>query len=210
MTDSPAYYAPLDPVEGEILDNLLNLRDELSLLKQDRSTYIRSNDVLKLYEALVQQVHRLNDVRAKASKPEEQNRVDSVLEDCFQLVSLSFMTIGRNNEAPALYAMSSTLKRLLDHLKEVGFYSAKDTVGLDKKIGSMRESLERGKETYSPHLITLLSNRLDVCETTLDELKAKIPKLCESLSPHYEKLVSILRSMAAANTRTNVKRSRDS
>ena len=68
----------------------------------------------------------------------------------------------------------------------------------------MRESLKRGKETYSPHLITLLENRLDVCQIILDELKAHIPKLCQSLSPQWEKLVSILRSMAAANTRSCV------
>ena len=85
-----------------MLENLLNIRDELSLLKQDRSTYIRSEDVVKLYEALDEQVHLLNKIRKNDGKPLEQNRVDTVLEDCFQLVSLSFMTIGRNNEAPAL------------------------------------------------------------------------------------------------------------
>ena len=28
--------------------------------------------------------------------------VDTVLDDCFQLISLFFLTIGRNNEAPAV------------------------------------------------------------------------------------------------------------
>ena len=28
--------------------------------------------------------------------------VDNVLEDCFQLISLFFLTIGRNGEAPAV------------------------------------------------------------------------------------------------------------
>ncbi len=28
--------------------------------------------------------------------------VDNVLDDCFQLISLFFLTIGRNNEAPAV------------------------------------------------------------------------------------------------------------
>lgn len=124
MTDSPAVQVPLDPQEQHVLDNLLNLRDELSLLKQDRSTYIRSSDVINFYEALIEQVHALNDIRHQDGKPQEQNRgaigttskcdlqhaeltgtkVDTVLEDCFQLISLAFMTIGRNNEAPALYA----------------------------------------------------------------------------------------------------------
>lgn len=29
--------------------------------------------------------------------------VDTVLDDCFQLVSLAYMTIGKNHEAPAVY-----------------------------------------------------------------------------------------------------------
>ena len=28
--------------------------------------------------------------------------VDNVLDDCFQLISLLFLTVGRNNEAPAV------------------------------------------------------------------------------------------------------------
>lgn len=74
MTDSPAVHLPLDPQEQDILDRLLDLRDELTLLKADRSTYIRSSDVINLYEALIEQVHTLNDVRDKHGKPTEQNR----------------------------------------------------------------------------------------------------------------------------------------
>jgi hypothetical protein len=29
--------------------------------------------------------------------------VDKILDDCFQLISLAFMAIGKNNEAPAMY-----------------------------------------------------------------------------------------------------------
>ena len=29
--------------------------------------------------------------------------VDYVLDDCFQLISLLFFTVGKNNEAPAVY-----------------------------------------------------------------------------------------------------------
>jgi hypothetical protein len=28
--------------------------------------------------------------------------VDKILDDCFQLISLAFMAIGKNNEAPAM------------------------------------------------------------------------------------------------------------
>lgn len=125
MTDSPAIQAPLDPKEQPILDRVLHLRDELSVLKQDKSTYIKSQDVIVLYDQVIEQVYSLNVIREEHGKPLEQNRgrfslsvasvcqlglpsllvifiVDNVLEDCFQLISLFFLTIGRNNEAPAV------------------------------------------------------------------------------------------------------------
>lgn len=74
MTDSPAVQAPLDPKEQPILDRLLHLRDELSLLKQDKSTYIKSHDVIAIYDQVIVQVHSLNVIREHYGKPLEQNR----------------------------------------------------------------------------------------------------------------------------------------
>jgi hypothetical protein len=204
MTDSPAIRIPLDPKEQPILDSLLFIRYKLSLLKQDRTTYIKSKDVLSLYDEVVDQVHSLNKLRAEHGKPEEQNRVDNVLEDCFQLISLFFLTIGKNNEAPVVYALTSTIKRLLDHLKEAGFFSAKDLNGIELTFARMRATLESGTDTYSPHLLTLLENRLQACYKLLQELQATVSVLSPELAPTYEKLVSILRSIAAANCRHNV------
>ena len=74
MSDSPAVQAPLDPKEQPILDCLLHVRDKLSLLKQDKSTYIKSQDVLSLYDQVIEQVHLLNVIRKEHGKPLEQNR----------------------------------------------------------------------------------------------------------------------------------------
>lgn len=74
MTDSPAVQIPIDPKEQPILDQTLNIRDKLSLLKRDKSTYIKSQDVLALYEEVTDQVHLLNIIRKEHSKPLEQNR----------------------------------------------------------------------------------------------------------------------------------------
>lgn len=38
--------------------------------------------------------------------------VDTVLDDCFQLISLFFLTIGRNQEAPAVYVMPLYMIRM--------------------------------------------------------------------------------------------------
>ena len=74
MTDSPVVRAPLDPQEAPILEGVLNIREQLSLLKQDKSTYIKSRDVLELYDQLIEQVHLLNIIREQNGKPLEQNR----------------------------------------------------------------------------------------------------------------------------------------
>ncbi|KAI9829783.1 MAG: hypothetical protein M1819_006020 [Sarea resinae] len=199
MTDSPAVQAPVDPREQPILDQTLRIRDSLYLLKQDRSTYIKSRDVISLYDQLTEQVQSLNSLRA--DKRLQQSRVDTVLDDCFQLISLFFLTIGRTHEAPALYAMTSTIRRLLDHLKEAEVYSAKDLESISRTCDHMGDTLQRSRETYSPALLTLLEARLEACQALLSELFQYLSRLPVELIPVHEKLVSILRSVSAANTR---------
>ena len=121
MADSPMYSEPVSAAEKPILEKLVLVRDKLILLKQDKSTYIKSQDILPYYEEVIELVHQLND--ARGSDHLVQNRVDHILDDCLQILSLFFMTIGRNNEAPALYSMTSNITRLCDHLKEAAFYS---------------------------------------------------------------------------------------
>jgi hypothetical protein len=72
MTDTPSIPLPLNPDEQPILQNLQLIRDELTLLKQDRTTYVKTKDVIVLYDRLVDQVQQLSDIRA--GKPEQENR----------------------------------------------------------------------------------------------------------------------------------------
>jgi hypothetical protein len=72
MTDSPVFKTPTDPREQPILDNVLGIRDKLLLLKQDKSTYIKSPDVISLYDEVLEQVSHLNIIRTE--KRLEQNR----------------------------------------------------------------------------------------------------------------------------------------
>lgn len=72
MTDSPRVRAPLDPNERPLLDKLLQIRTRLELLKSDKSCYVKSDDVLSIYQDLINQVDSLNDIRAH--KRGEQNR----------------------------------------------------------------------------------------------------------------------------------------
>jgi hypothetical protein len=130
--------------------------------------------------------------------------VDYVLDDCFQLISLLFLTVGRNNEAPAVYSLATTVKRLLDHLEEAGFYSSKDLSSITKTLTNMKETVERGRDAYSPALMTLLESRLEQCQLKLDKLRSGLEAMNPELAPTHETLVSVLRSTAAANTRSKV------
>ncbi|EHA19180.1 hypothetical protein ASPNIDRAFT_212193 [Aspergillus niger ATCC 1015] len=199
--DSPAVPAPLDPKEQPILERLLRTRDALILLKQDKSSYIKSRDVLPLYEEVVAEVEKLNAARKEQDCRRAHNRLDYVLDDCFQLISLLFLTVGRNNEAPAVYPLL-TLQRLLDHLEEAGFYSSKDLISITKTLANMNETLDRCRQAYSPALITLLESRLEKCQLLLEKLQSGLAKLGPELAATHETLVSILRSTSAVNTRS--------
>lgn len=139
-------------------------------------------------------------------RPDKKTLVDRVLEGCFQLISLFFMTIGKNNEAPAAYALTSTIRRLLDHLTEVQLYSAKDLAHVAHTIENLSEIVNNSHGKYSPKLVTLLANRLDVCRELCSNLQQKLERLDPGLTEIHEKIISILRSISAANTKAKVQR----
>ncbi|KAJ5909014.1 UPF0662 protein [Penicillium taxi] len=200
--ESPALPVPLDPQEQPIVERLLELRDALLLLKQDKSSYIKSRDVIPIYEQVVNEVEKLNAARKGQERHLIHNSLDYALDDCFQLISLLFLTVGKNNEAPAVYSLATTIQRLLDHLKEAGFYSSKDLKSITKTLESMRETLERGRNTYSPAILTLLERRLEHCQVSLAGLQEGLASVSPQLVHTHETLISILRSTSAANTRT--------
>lgn len=98
--------------------------------------------------------------------------------------------------------MLTHLQRLLDHLKEAMFYSPKDLDGLSSQMKECRLYVERGSDAYSPHLLTLLDARIKVCEETLATLRLNLTHLTPELTPKWEKLVSLLRSLAGCNARS--------
>lgn len=69
--DTPAIPAPRDARERAIMDRLVIIRDQLLLLKQDRTTYIRSQDVIPLYDQTIEQVKELTTIRAETGNKEE-------------------------------------------------------------------------------------------------------------------------------------------
>ncbi|KAJ4396437.1 hypothetical protein N0V93_000656 [Gnomoniopsis smithogilvyi] len=198
--ETPQVPHPQDTREQEILERLTAIRDQLLLLKQDRTKYIRSKDVMALYDQTIEEVRKVTEVRTVTNGHAE-NRLDKVMESCFQLLSLFFMTIGRNGEAPAAYALTSTIKRLLDHLTEASLFSEKDLESMRKTLEQLSGSISEADEAQSPYLIKLLAKRVELCQSSLANLQKKLDRLDETLVAVHEKIISIIRSMALANTK---------
>jgi hypothetical protein len=96
--------------EQPVLEKLIQLRQRLQLLNKDRTKYIKSQDVLAIYDSLIEQVQKLNSIREHPIHHGEENRLDTVLDDVFQLLSLCFMAAGRNFSSPSVYIQAATIK----------------------------------------------------------------------------------------------------
>lgn len=70
--DTPKIPAPRDEGEKQVLANLMHIRDQLQLRKLDRSTYVRTQDVMVLYDQTIEQVKQLDEIRR--GKTTEENR----------------------------------------------------------------------------------------------------------------------------------------
>ncbi|KAI1475299.1 hypothetical protein F4774DRAFT_300611 [Daldinia eschscholtzii] len=199
--ETPKIPAPKDEGEKEVLEKLIAIRDQLQLRKLDRTTYVRTQDVMILYDQTIEQVKLLNEMRR--GKSVEENRVDRVVDSCFQLLSLFFMTIGRNNEAPAAYALTSTIKRLLDHLDEANLYSARDLESMSQTLEHLSVIVHNSASSKpAPFLETLIVHRIERCRASLANLQKRIEDIAEPLRPTADRLVSIMRQMAIINTKS--------
>ncbi|KAL7622966.1 hypothetical protein AAE478_006645 [Parahypoxylon ruwenzoriense] len=199
--ETPMIPAPRDEGERRVLEKLISIRDQLQLRKQDRTTYVRTQDVMILYDQTIEQVRILTEIRR--GKSVEENQVDRVVDSCFQLLSLFFMTIGRNNEAPAAYALTSTIKRLLDHLTEADLFSAQDLESMSQTLEHLSEIVHNYSSSKpAPFLETLIAHRIERCRSSLSSLQKRLEEIAEPLRPTTDKLVSILRQMAVINTKS--------
>jgi len=73
--ETPALPMPMDEQENQILNRLTVIRDQLLLLKRDRSKYIRSQDVMVLYDQVIEQVRQLNEIRHGEHKGENRCKI---------------------------------------------------------------------------------------------------------------------------------------
>ncbi|KAM0786507.1 hypothetical protein ACM66B_001965 [Microbotryomycetes sp. NB124-2] len=214
--------------ELPILEQLVNIRMRLTRLKKDRTDYLRQKDVFDIYGALMNQVHQLNEIRA-ASQPEdgdaaaadnqastsaattpahEDNRVDTVLNDVFSLLSLFFLRIGKSRESPATFCQLSTMKRLLTHLNESGIYTEADLRPYQARLAELKGIIVEGRTPEDAEdaaqeeaLKKLLLSKWAVCDRLLKKLVGSLSSMSVELAPLHQRLITLRRLLASIAAR---------
>ncbi|CCE94146.1 Cub1p TDEL_0H02870 [Torulaspora delbrueckii] len=162
--------------EESILNYLLGVRNLLGQLKQNRRQYLNSKEVQNIYQQVLTKVRELDQIRKSnhdtpsnsattlIHSTELHNRVDSVLDDVFQLLSLCFLTVGLKNSAPATYASLSTVQRLLEHLNESNVFTQHDLRPIRERLLEISKIVENS------------SYKNEVSGDNLEDIDEKLPE----------------------------------
>ncbi|KAI9314940.1 hypothetical protein BX666DRAFT_1862006, partial [Dichotomocladium elegans] len=149
--------------ETLVLENLITIRHKLSALKKDRESSLRGETILKLYGETEKQVETLAAIRAgHVWDPLYRNRLNDVLDDVMSLLSLFYMSLGRNRQSPAVYVHLVTAERYLAQLTRMGIYTDAILIEIEdrlKDVESIILSEENGTESSSSFL-DLLKKKL--------------------------------------------------
>ncbi|KAF9490155.1 hypothetical protein BDN71DRAFT_1593030 [Pleurotus eryngii] len=196
---SPLVVAQMAVAQEElpILEALINIRNRLTALKMDRGEYIKPSDVNSLYQAVVKQVTKLNDVRDDNTT--YSNRVDTTLADVFSLLSLFFLTIGKTRDAPATYSQIASMRQILNHMNESGVYNEVDLAPFQRRLKDLRQIVQSDAEgsKHNEALTKLLERQLNECDSIVNSLQESLSVLSPELAPIHLKLVHIRRQLVA-------------
>ncbi|CAG8451163.1 813_t:CDS:2 [Cetraspora pellucida] len=190
--------------ELSILEALINIRNRLQALKKDQQNYVKVQAVTKIYDEVTEQVTKLNDIRESATEPPaKDNRVNDVLDDVFQLLSLFFITIGKSKESPATHAQLATIKQCLEHLNESGAYTKNELLAHQNRLNEIRNIIDAGRDEVIPEpQMKLLKKKLVACETVLNQLLESVSNMSEELVPIHQSLVDIKRNLGAIGAKS--------
>ncbi|KAI9302377.1 hypothetical protein BJ944DRAFT_121100 [Cunninghamella echinulata] len=184
------------PLEEE----LITIRNKLSALKKDRDNYPRSDDILSLYQQTEHQVELLAACRSgDVWSSKSRNRVNGVLDDVMSLLSLFFMSIGRNREIPAVYAQLVTVERYLEQLSQMGIYTDNVLVEIEERlddIGSIIFGDQDQNSNYSTYFLDLLKKKYNRSKEALDSLLVTIREVAPELKPLQDELVELRRELS--------------
>lgn len=181
--------------EFPILEAVIGIRNRLTALKKDRGDFIKSSDVNSLYQAVIKQVTKLNDVRDDDTV--YNNRLDILLADVFNLLSLFFLTIGKTKEAPATYSQLASMRQILLHMDESSVYNESDLAPFRRRLNDLRTIIKTDSENgkHPVAMTKLLERQHWDSESVLNRMQDNLSVLCDELLPLHERLVTIRRKL---------------
>lgn len=186
--------------EKHIFDELSAVRVKLANLKKDRTQYLNSKDVFSEYRSVLELVSQLKDIRKTTKDHTSGNRVDQVLDDVFQLLSLFFITVGLTKTAPATYASLTTVQRLLEHLNESRVYTHHDLQPIKERLTEISQIVNDDK-TVEGEEDSLLKDKLQECIDEYKGVENKVEDVDPSLQSLLEKLVALRRKLLSLASR---------
>ncbi|KAG9312867.1 hypothetical protein JVU11DRAFT_6300 [Chiua virens] len=190
--------APVAQEELPILEAVINIRNRLTALKRDRADFIKPSEVNSLYQAVVKQVTKLNDIRDDNATTCN-NRVDTTLADVFHLLSLCYLTLGRTKECPAVYSQLASMRQIITHMEESGLYNESDLAPFQRRLGELRSIVQQDAESgkHPVAMTKLLERQLNECDAIVQSLQDSLSEISVELIPVHERLVTLRRQLVA-------------
>ncbi|KAF8449152.1 hypothetical protein L210DRAFT_3471537 [Boletus edulis BED1] len=189
--------APVAQEELPILEAVINIRNRLTALKRDRADFIKPSAVNALYQAVVKQVTKLNDIREDNNSTSCNNRVDTTLADVFSLLSLCYLTLGRTKECPAVYSQLASMRQILTHMEESGHYNESDLAPFHRRLDELRAIVQHDAES-GKHLVAmtkLLERQLNECDGIVQSLQDSLSEISVELIPTHDRLITLRRQL---------------
>lgn len=199
---------PLPPYEKGLNQEFNNLYSTLRELKNNRTKYINSEQVYKVYNQFLNDLNELSIVRKdeelKGMKVELPNVNDLIIDDIWQLISLCFITCGLTKFAPATYSSLSTVFKLLSHIKEGQLYTEEDLKPIQKRLEEIKHIIDNYK--YANHAdieqdnqqneqVLYIRKKYNKCEALLQQLFSQIDEIPNELVPIYNKLLGLRKTL---------------
>lgn len=180
--------------EKIIYDKLTEIRQRLSVIKKDHSKFMDSKEITKIYIQVLNLTDDLKKIRklenSNTTINNNPNKVDFLIDEIFQLLSLCFVTCGLSNTAPATYASLSTVQRLLEHLNESSIYTPHDLNPIKDRLDEI-SSIIKSNDISNNNEIELLNNKLIICYNEYNLMMNKISNLSIDVKNLMNDLLSI-------------------
>lgn len=191
--------------ELSIYNSLTQIRQNLSVIKRDHTKFLNSKDIHQIYINVLKITQDLKAIRTGGAgagddndhhlEPNPTNKVDVLIDEIFQLLSLCFVTCGLSNTAPATYASLSTVQRLLEHLNESSIYTPHDLKPIKDRLDEIKSIIqatnEDDEEKINETELNLLNNKLNICLNEYNYMMDKTSNLSSDVKSLMDNLLDI-------------------